>query len=530
MAADGSPRQKMIGMMYLVLTALLALNVSKEIINAFVVINNGVENSNKAFEAKNKDLMQMFKEQSSQDAKYEANYKLALDVQKKSNELYNHIKKLKIILMAVTENMDTAVAIKADTLSIDDVTKLDDYDVPTNLLIGSEPSSPRQDHYSAYELKQMLIAYKKSLLDIANKGGIKDKVRLSINTGNLASVENKGDSVSWETGQFNHAPVSAAIALLSKIQSDVKSTESEVVKALFDKIGGESYKVSGWTPVVIADNVILQNSTSKAKIFLGAVDESQVPQVFIGGSKEALPIENGSAMYTLPAGSIGPQKFSGVIRIKDPSGQDKDYPFEKEYSITPPTVTIAATKMNVLYVGVENPLSISVPGVAPDKVQASGTNCTLTSKGKGEYVAKVTSPGQIATINVMADINGEKKNMGKQEFRVKGVPDPVPAMGKKKGSFLISKSELVAQSGIQAELENFAFDLKFDVMSFDISAKVGEFIVTKSATGNKFTDDMRNVFGKLSKGSKIYVENVKAKGPDGTVRTLGAMSITVSGN
>ena len=151
MAAEGSPRQKMIGMMYLVLTALLALNVSKEIINAFVVINNGVESSNKAFEVKNKDLMQMFQEQSSKDSKYAEGYQNALKVQKQSQELYDHIKRLKIILLASTEKMDTAVALKADTLKITDIEKLDDYDVPTNILIGPEPAVPRQDHNSAYE-------------------------------------------------------------------------------------------------------------------------------------------------------------------------------------------------------------------------------------------------------------------------------------------------------------------------------------------------------------------------------------------
>ncbi len=540
MSAEGSPRQKMIGMMYLVLTALLALNVSKEIINAFVVINNGVETSNKAFESKNKDLMDMFKDQSAKDSKYAEGYTHALQVKTKSEELYNFIGKLKIILLATAEKLDTTVAIKENKLTLKDIEKLDDYDTPTNILIGSDPAVPRKDHYSASELKQKLNDYVDGIEKIATSDSI--KVHLTINTEDLRSIENKEEKISWEAGQFYHTPVSASVALLSKIQSDIKGTESDVIKALFDKIGGKTYKISGWTPVVIADNVILQNSKSEAQIFLGALDKSQVPEVFVGATKEsaasldaknALRVVDGSAIYDMPSGSLGIQKLKGIIRIKNPEGNGYNlYDFEKEFSVSPPTATVAATKMNVLYVGVENPLSISVPGVSSDKVQVSPSNCTLSSQGKGNYIAKVTSPGQIATISVSAEINGTKVNMGKQEFRVKAVPDPAPAMGKKHGSFLISKSELGAQSGIQAELENFAFDLKFDVLSFDVSAKVGDFIVTKSATGNRFTDDMKNVFGRLSKGSKIYIENVKARMSSGdqTVRTLGAMSITISGN
>lgn len=535
MSADGSPRQKMIGMMYLVLTALLALNVSKEIINAFVVINKGVETSNIAFDAKNTSTMNSFqKAYKDNPAKYKKYYDTAVQAKAKCDTVYKYIQKTKALMMAKVQGIDEA---QADTLQIEEVDVKDNYDIPTEMLIGSEIDSPKDEEYSAKRIKKKLTELKKELQAMMAGVGIKD-VNLTINTPDrMLSAE--GDSISWEAGQFYHTPVSASVAILSKIQGDIKNSESECIKALYSQVTAEDFKVNQITAIPIYSSVIMQNSDNKAKIMLAAYDDTQTPEVYVGADAKdrenpdptkKLEVENGAGIFKMPAGSVGPQKIGGYLRVKGPTGAFKQYDFEMEYDVAAPSATVAATKMNVLYVGVDNPLSVSVPGVSPDKIKISPTNCTLKSEGKGLYTARVTTPGQTAVISVTADINGKPQPMGKQEFRIKGVPDPVPAMGKKKGSFAISKSEFLAQSGIQAELENFAFDLKFDVISFDISAKVGEFIVTKSASGNKFNEDMKQVFTKLSKGTKVYVENVKAKGPDGTVRTLGAMSITINSN
>jgi gliding motility-associated protein GldM len=183
--------------------------------------------------------------------------------------------------------------------------------------------------------------------------------------------------------------------------------------------------------------------------------------------------------------------------------------------------------MNVFYIGVDNPVSISVPGVANDKVQVniSGGGGAITKTGNGIYNVRVTTPGT-CKVNVSAQMAGASRPMGGMEFRVKKVPDPVAYIGGVKTG-PIGKGTLMA-SPIIPRMENFDFDLNFRIVSFELVMNYQGDLVTKSTTGNQFSGEMRSLLEKAGRGQKIYIENIKAVGPDNTTRTLSPMNLKIN--
>jgi len=186
--------------------------------------------------------------------------------------------------------------------------------------------------------------------------------------------------------------------------------------------------------------------------------------------------------------------------------------------------------MNVLYIGVENPVSISVPGVPTENLQPSLSGGTLRpAKEKGEYIAEVKG-GTEAIVSVSAKfvVDGKPttKNMGQFKFRVKRVPDPVAYIANKKDG-LVSANELIAAGAVIPRMENFDFDLQFKITSFDMSMNMQGDFITKSATGNKLTGEMATMLKSAKKGTKVYIEEVKAIGPDGVPRKLAPINLKI---
>jgi len=234
--------------------------------------------------------------------------------------------------------------------------------------------------------------------------------------------------------------------------------------------------------------------------------------------------ESGKAIYQVRAGSVGNKKVRGLIEIG--TGEDaKHVPINLEYTVGEPAVIVSPTKMNVFYIGVDNPVEVSIPGVGGDKIFPSINNGTISRAAKG-YVVKVTRPGT-ADVSVMADMGSGKKNMGSRPFRVKIVPDPIAKIAGIKGSGMIDKSVLLAQSGVVADLENFDFELKFRVSAFRISATVNGFEKELKVNGNQFNDQVTNFLKGLSRAQKVYFDEIYAVGPGGDPRKLGSLILTL---
>ena len=537
MAGDKlSPRQKMIGMMYLVLTALLALNVSKEIIMAFVVMNNGLEKTNQASESKNGILYGAFEKAKANDEKKTQKwYDKAQLVKKESQGLIKYIEEIKAEIKAETEGIEKKVA---DTFQLQYISVLDNYDISTHYLIGSDPADVTG---KAKELKEKIDKFKTTLLGLLEESERKN-VNIGLYTGDSYNVSEE-KMVNWAWYNFYHLPIAAAVANLTKIQNDIRNAEGDMVNYLLKKVSAADFKFDTLAARVVANsNYVLTGEEYRAEIFVAAFSSTSNPQVWLGEvdttdaknpkikgtiDSTSVKVDLGVGIYSVHPGSEGEQKYGGIIRVKAPDNTYVSYRFKSSFMAARPAAVVSPTKMNVFYIGVENPVEISAPGVSADQLKPSMSGGTL-SGGKGKYIVKVTK-GPEVSISVGANLNGKNTNMGTFKFRVKQVPDPVAYFAGKKGVDVISKSALLAAQGVIANMENFDFDLKFLVLSFDMSMTVNGAEVTVKSSGNACSSDQKTYIQKVKTGAKVYIENVKVKGPDGSIRTIAGINLKVIG-
>jgi gliding motility-associated protein GldM len=560
-----TPRQKMIGMMYLFYTALLALNVSAEILTAFTMVDGILRKTNGITEDVIANTQNEFVKAMVNDSAGVAPFKERADRVIAAAEIaYKQIQHYKLALVGTLEDVydgdytapytealdaadqrietalrekysdDTNGASKDPNLvDIDDlVSKKDDNNVGGEIFItkgqGKEVRKGRED-------------YKETLIKIINEGSEKDTVAASVaarksiieslnqmlSTEDTKSENDEGEMVPWDVANFEHLPAAGVLTLMTKMQSDVRNTESSVLSYLLSQIGKADMKFNAIKAVVNAkSSYVLVGQPYKAEIFIAAYDSTQNPEILVGGSK--IPVNSGVGVFTGNTSSVGPKSFGGVIKLKNKStGEVKDYPFKGEYEVGQSSLSVSPTKMNVLYIGVPNPIDITASGVPAEKlnVSMSGGGSIQKAGATGSYIAQVKAPGTV-NITVTATVDGQSKNLGTKQFRVKRVPDPVAKIaGKREGT--IAKAELMAQAGIKAELENFDFDMKFNIVSFRVSSMIRGFAKEANSNSAAFGGQVKQIIQETPSGSKIYFEDIKAKGPDGSIRSLGTIAFKI---
>ena len=542
-----TPRQKMIGMMYLVLTALLALNVSKEILNSFILINDSLIVTNKNFANKNGSQYDAFKAALLNDQKkVQKWYDMAIDVQNSSEGMVAQIEELKQYLVMRTDKLDSTetnallskvtnakneVERAAAQLLVDSVFALknvnskDNYDIPTNIMIGGDEGKLKEGPHTAFELATGLTEFKNGLigkLDPKKGQSIIDALKLNFNTDTMLPISNS-EKQSWHLANFYHIPLAAVITNLTKIQTDVRNAESDVVKYLYREVDASDFKFDTLAAKIIAPNLVFYGDEYKAEIFVAAFSTTQNPQVQIGKvdtsvneivgpiDTSSVKVDRGVGSYVVKASREGLQKYSGIIKVKAPSGQFLKYPFAGEYMVMKSGVVVSPTKMNVLYRGVKNPISISVPGVAPELVKPSLQGGSLrpdAKAGKGNYIAEVKG-GSTAKVIVSAEVDGKQRKMGEFEFRVKDVPPPTATIAGTEGG-LVSANRLAAAPTVIPKMKNFDFELFYKVTKFDLVYQVGTDLITKNVVGRKIPVDAIGQIKRLKKGSRVYIENIKA--------------------
>jgi len=546
-----TPRQKMIGMMYLVLTALLALNVSKSILDAFIVVNDGLEKTNTNFEKKNLTTFEAFEGAMKKDpSKTKPYYDRAKNVQTLSKETIKYIKELKKHLVIEIDKIEDKKV--ADTLTMKYINSKDNYDLPTTILIGEDLNKikPKSEKFSAMELKDKIDICRTNLLKALEDGPgvkvlatIKAPIENSVKNGLNTQVKylEDGHDVGWAGMNFYHLPLVAVLTNLTKMENDIRNAEAEVTSGLLSAVKANDFTFDKLTARVIApSSYIIAGDEYKAEVLLVAFNSSSNPEMVLGSvdtiqnkilsESGKIPVEGGLGRYSSRDASEGLKKWGGAIKVPKPDGTMEVYTFQSEYMVAKPGITVSPTKMNVLYVGVDNPLSISAPGIANEKIQPSISAGSLTPVNvkNGEYIAKVPAGAREAVVSVMADFNGQKKKMGEFKFRVKTVPDPAPFVnGKKEGS--MTKAEVEAAGAVLAKMENFDFDLKFTVTGFSVSVLKGDLYADFISTSNRFTPEQLSAIKGLKKGSKLIIENIKAIGPDGTPRKLPNLVYKISG-
>ncbi len=342
----------------------------------------------------------------------------------------------------------------------------------------------------------------------------------------------EGKTVDWVRNNFFHTVLAADVALLNKMLIDVKTVEGDVIAKLYANVDASSFKFDKIVAKVVAPtSYIMSGSEYKANIFLAAYDSKKMPEIYIGDTVshkgellDKTKFEDGMGVYSTVGSGVGEKKYTGWISIVKPGETTPTfYNFANSYFVGTPTATVSADKMNVFYIGVDNPVTISVPGVPNDKVRPSMTAGTLTPKGQGQYVVKVTTVGE-TTVNVAAEIGGKLQSMGSKKFRVKRVPDPVAFIGGVK-SGTINKNVLAASKMIVAKLDNFDFQLTFIVTSYTFLINIKGDIIPTLGSGNMLTADMLKKISSASAGTRIYLEDIKAKGPDGVPRSLSPINL-----
>lgn len=529
-SAKDSPRQKMIGMMYLVLTALLALNVSKDILDAFVVVNNGLENTNINFTDRNDGLYAMFDLAKSVDpVKVTPNWKLAQDVKKRSASLTDYIDKLQKELIEKTEGVSHSVA---DTIQLASIESKDSYDTPTNILIGNSEDGSAG---ASRELKNKLNEYKNTLTNYILPKDRK-KVQVGINTEDPKYSE---ENENWELYNFYNRPLVASVTILSKLKNDVKNAEATTVDYLLKLVDVGNLKFDTIAAKVIPEsNYVILGEEYKSEVFLAAFNKTRNPVINVGdynevtktfnGTPNAITVERGLGKYSAATTKEGLVNYSGTVKVVSPDGREQIFPFKSEYIVAKPALTVAAENMNVVYRGLPNPISVSVPGFPNEKLSVSATNAVLTNKGNGKYEVKPNSDGTV-TVNVVATMdNGERRNMGSQILRIKRIPKPNAKFGELIESGRMNKGTIQIQKGLIAFYPSFEYKANPKITSFTMSFIGNGMAEDYESPDNMLTPKMLTRLQRIKKNERILIENIKGIGPDGIVVPISPLTIKVN--
>lgn len=517
--AKETPRQKMISMMYLVLNAMLALNVSVEVLKSFVTVNEAMENTNRISLVKSEAIYQVFQNAYlANEAKVAEQWSKAQQVKVKSNELYEYLENIKYEVISISDGISIE---EAKTKNPRDIGRQDNYDDPTRYFIGE--NLVKKDG-KAYELRRKIDEYREFLIDILGKDASKVSLDALVTEGEYKDAS--GQVLDWEQYNFYHTIIVADLALINRIQANVLNAEYDVVSQLYSSVSADDFKFDSIAARIVPTSTnVLIGGNFEADIFVAAFDsKSKISATINGQTYEG---DAGNIRYKVPATSLGEKSLKGTIDVPGTFGI-KSYPFEFSYTVSQATATVAADAMNVFYVGVDNPVSALAGGVPDQNTRVEISNGTLEKTGPGTYVARVTKPGVNAEVKVYAIENGTETLMGSKTFRVKRVPDPVARInGQEVGVKSIEKNALINAGGLLVNMKDFEFELRLQIASFNIQvSRNGELSPLMSSDGNKFSENMIDNFRRCRRGDKVFITDITAKMPDGE-RPLGDMIITI---
>lgn len=496
-----TPRQRMIGMMYLVLTAMLALNVSADVLNAFTKVQMGLSSTITNVRKKNAETYNDIEmAYSLNKTKVEEVRNKALAVKKSTDELVDFVEKLKY---------DLVVHVDGEDANINDIKAKDNLDASGQIMILQGQGKVLRKKIDVFRDELLAKIPEKDTL-------LRGRLMRNLNTEDPKPVD--GEFMSWESNNFENIPLAGVVTMLSLIQADVLNSEADIVRYLQSSIDAESYKFNKLAALVIPDSrYILRGEKFKARIILAAMDTTQRSQILVEGRDVAY--EGDFGVYTEVASRLGVRKLKGVINYLSPSGEILPKTFETEYEVADPAVVISPTKMNVFYVGVDNPVSLAAPGLSTEGIVPEITNGKITKVSGDSYIVRPGVPGKKCEITVKAKIGGQLKALQTQEFRVKEVPDPVAKVGGAKGG-PIKKNVLIANGGVDVEMENFDFDMKFKVQSFSIYTVVDGYVQEAASSTASFSEEQIKMIKNLKRNQMLAIENIVVKGPDGSTRKL----------
>lgn len=499
----------MINLMYVVLMAMLALNVSSDVLIGFSLVDEGLNRSKENSAAQNdaiyKELEAAMKQNPEKTRQW---YEKAQQVRKMSDSLYTFAEDLKWEIARQADGKDA---------DLNDIKGRDNLEAATHVMLA--PGIGKGG-----KLKKAIEAYREDITAMINNDNQKRIIQSNLTTDVPQKAKLMGKN--WQEHLFENTPVAAAITLLTKLQTDVRQAEGEMLHQLVANIDVKDVRVNQINAYVIPNSqTVVRGGTFSAQIIMAAVDSTQRPEIYVGNT--LLKSDNGR--YETICNSTGDFTLRGHLVMKNGNGEVIRREFEQPYTVVEPSATVSATMMNMLYAGYQNPISVSVPGVPSNRITLSMTNGALTKKDGGNYVAVPSKVGEDVTFTVTALNEGRQQEMGKFTFHVRKLPDPTGYLqytdskgntSRFKGG-RISKQAIIAAGGVGAAIDDGLLDIAFKVTGFEtlFIDNMGN-VVPEVSNSASFTPNQLSKIRSLSRGKLFNISHIRVVGPDGIERTL----------
>ncbi|MCL1938320.1 MAG: gliding motility protein GldM [Candidatus Azobacteroides sp.] len=508
-----SPRQKMINLMYLVFIAMLALNVSSEVLDGFELVEDSLLRSVKVTAEHNDRIF------SDLGAYYKTN-------PEKTKDWYDKGAQVKILtdsLFNYIQGLKQHIVVKADGKGGNP----EHLKHPDDLNAAYEVMFERGKN-DALRLKTSVDSYREYVATLVTDPSIKRIIENNLST--EPSAKAKENEQTWEESMFWRMPVAASVTLLTKLQNDIRYAEGEVLNDLLKNIDVLDFRVNKIDAYVIPESqIVMRGGSYKASIGVSAQDSTQKPKIFVNG--KALS-EGANGQYVAGTGSTGTFQLKGYIELPRGDGSVLRRDFSSQYFVIEPSATIAPVLMNVLYAGIDNEISIAAPGVVNQNISATITNGSLTHKANDIWVARPSKIGEEAFVTVTAKMSdGRSLPMGRKSFRVRALPDPSAylTVSDPAGNSIkfdggpLSKAALTNADVVKAAIDDGILNIPFTVVRFELSTTDGLGMTIKEISdGGRFSERQKNLIRQLARGKTALVRSIAVRGPDGTERTLKA--------
>ena len=511
--SPNSPRQKMINLMYLVFIAMLALNVSAEVLDGFGLVDKSLSDSSGTMAHKNSLIMEELAKYNQQNpGKAGEWYNMGLEVRNMTDSITGYIQELKYRMVREADGK------KAD---VNNIKRKDNLDAASIVMLSPVNGEGKK-------LKSAIDNYRNRVTQFVVSPSRRDIIEKSIDT---RGVGNK----SWESSLFENMPLAAAVTMLTKIENDLLAAEGDALENILNSVDVGDFRMNQLNAYVIPESeIVIQGGEYRARVTFTAEDSTKRPVLFLNGSYHVL---GDDGTFSLPANRTGTFPIEGYLEMSDVDGLIARRHFQSNYTVIEPVATIAPTLMNVLYAGIDNEVSISVPGVTPHDISAEMSNGTLTRAGN-RWVARPASIGDNATITVSARATGGAvRQMVAHEFRVRALPDPTPFITYpddkgnpvmfKGGS--IAKSALMNAEGVEAAIDDGILNIPFQVTGFRtiFFDSMGN-AIPEVSDASRFSERQKEQIRQLRRGSYFYISGVRATGPDNRDREISVMEVRVN--
>lgn len=558
--AKETPRQKMIGMMYLVYTALLAMNVSADILDAFAIVNEGQEKTNASIEIKINDQYKAFEDQyNKEQGKTQLYWDKALAIREKTNEIVNYIENdVMVPMLLQTEGLteenlfhpqnEESAIIKNKAngnrviyeFDLSKVNSKDNYDTPMTFMLTQGKGT---------ELKEKINEYRNFIVNTMEEGttitNYTQHVGLftdnDVNGEKIIYKNKENEEVSWEEKHFGHIVFVAQMAILNKLVGEIQTTEFDAVSYLMNKIGASDYKFNNLQAKIIPkSDFVTQGQDFEAEVFIAALDTDREFEMVYGmgvkdykdykGSPVTENSRGGIVRLKIPGKATGLQSLAGVIKVNHPeTGEEELLPFNTSYLVAAPTATVAPTKMMVMYKELKNPIRVSAPGIPNEDLIVNVEGGILTKdSGSGNYLVEPNSGVSVVKVKISTkNEDGKVLQLNTEDFRVKPVPNPVVNIGGYIVGGKVEKEELDVAGRIAATMKDFDFEgYNYTVDSYTVYTYRGNPIEKKNM-GAAFTSEVRDIINSARPGQKIIFQDIMVKSPKGEMRNMGSISVVI---